>query len=237
MTDDSNSKDLRFLLDEILSGDDARMQRARIMLLALDEEAVQPLTDAFYAGVNEAQGVVLLDVVAEIGGFEALQLLEDVFYNGTKDVWQRWAGLGMARNGRADILDALFDWLQTGTDDHRRTALLALGYIGDEDAELALIHALHDPLVAPQAVRALEKRQSIEGLAAGYNTDDAHVWEMVTNALLNLGDAGALPLIDIMQNEHPLFYEKVLVSLQNLNRPEAKEVLEAGEFDGDGQTK
>ncbi|MEL7233228.1 MAG: hypothetical protein AAGK74_01950, partial [Chloroflexota bacterium] len=64
MTDDSNSKDLRFLLDEILSGDDARMQRARIMLLAMDEEAVQPLTDAFYAGVNEVQGVVLLDVVA-----------------------------------------------------------------------------------------------------------------------------------------------------------------------------
>ncbi|MEM6284430.1 MAG: HEAT repeat domain-containing protein [Chloroflexota bacterium] len=236
MTDDK-PKDLRFLLDEILSGDETRMQRARIMLLALDEEAVQALTDAFYAGVNEAQGVVLLDVVAEIGGYEALQLLEDVFYNGMKDVWRRWAALGMARNDRNDILDALFDWLQAGTDEQRQTALLALGYIGDADAEIALTHALHDPLVAPQAVRALEKRRSVEGLAAGYNTDNAQVWEAVTDALLNMGDDGALPLIDIMQNQHPLFYEKVLVSLQNLSRPEAKEVLAAGDYDGDGQAR
>ena len=234
---DENKKDLRFLLDEILSNDEKRRQQARIMLLTLDEEAVEALIDAFYAGVNEAQGVVLLDVVAEIGGFEALQLLEDVFLNGSNDVWKRWAALGMARNGRADILDAMFDWLQSGSVEQRQAAALALGYIGGNESEIALVHALHEPTIAPQAVRALEKRQSIEGLAAGYNTDDAMVWEIVTNALLNLGDAGTLPLITIMQEEHPDFYDKVMVSLQNINRPEAKEVLEAGEFNGHGDSK
>lgn len=232
-----NHKDLRVLLNEILSEDEARRQTARVMLLALDEEAVQALIDEFYAGVNEAQGVVLLDVVAEIGGYEALQLLEDVFRNGTNAVWRRWAALGMARNGRDDILPDLMDWLQSGGVDERRTATLALGYLGDENAELALIHALHDPVIAAQAVRALEKRRSVQGLAAGYNTDDADVWHMVTDALLNLGDDGALPLIEIMQNEHPLFYEKVLVSLQNNTRAEAKEVLKAGDYDGEGRDK
>jgi hypothetical protein len=233
----TDKKDLRFLLDEILSQDDTRRQTARVMLLALDEEAVQALVDAFYAGVNEAQGVVLLDVVAEIGGHEALQLLEDVFLNGANAAWRRWAALGMARNNRDDILPDLMDWLQAGGVDERRTATLALGYLGDENAELALIHALHDPDIAPQAVRALEKRRSVQGLAAGYNTDEADVWYRVTDGLLNLGDEGTLPLIEIMQNEHPLFYEKVLVSLQNNPRPEAKEVLKAGDYDDDGMSK
>ncbi len=236
MTDNS-SKDLRVLLDEILSEDETRRQRARIMLLALDEDAVPPLVDAFYAGVTEAQGVVLLDVVAEIGGPEALQLLEDVFRNGDRDVWRRWALLGMARNGRDDVLDAALDWLQTGNTAQRQSAALALGYIGDENAELALIHAMHEPEIAAQAVRAMEKRGSVQGLAAGFNTDAAEVWEMVTNALLSIGDAGTLPLIDILQNEHPLFYDKVLVSLQNIPRPEAKEVLAAGDYDADGNAK
>lgn len=234
---DENQKDLRFLLDEILSNDETRRQRARVMLLALDEDAVPPLVDEYYAGMTEAQGVVLLDIVAEIGGPEAMQLLEDVFHNGQHDAWQRWAALGMARNGREDILDSMFDWLQGGGINQQRVAALTLGYLGDENAELALIHAMHDPNIAPQAVRAMEKRGSVQGLAAGFNTDDAAVWESVTNALLNMGDDGTLPLIDILQNEHPLFYDKVLVSLQNIPRPEAKEVLAAGDYDGDGNAK
>lgn len=54
---------------------------ARQTLLELDEQAVEPLVDQFYAGVTEAQGLAILDVVSTIGGYEALALLQDVLYN------------------------------------------------------------------------------------------------------------------------------------------------------------
>lgn len=233
----TDGPDLKFLLDEILSGDGGRRQRARVMLLALDEDAVTALVDAFYAGVNEAQGVVLLDVVAEIGGPEALQLLADVYQNPAKPAWERWAALGLARNHREDVLDAMLAWLQAGETPYRQTAALALGYIGGEAVELALVHALREPEIAPQAVRALAMRKSVLALADGYAADDAGVWELVTNALLDLGDAGMGPLVEIVQTEHPDYYDRVLVSLQNLNRPEAREVLRAAEYDADGNRK
>lgn len=233
----SDKPDLKFMLDEILSGDETRRQRARVMLLAMDEDAVTALADAFYAGVNEAQGVVLLDVVAEIGGPEALQLLEDVYQNPSKPVWERWAALGLARNFREDVLDTLLDWLQSGETPYRQTAALALGYIGEEPVEFALIHALRDPEIAPQAVRALAMRKSVHALADGYAADDADVWRLVTNALLDLGDEGIAPLVEIVQTEHPDFYERVMISLENLNRPEAREILQAADYDADGHRK
>ncbi len=233
----TDKPDLKFLLDEILSGDETRRQRARVMLLALDEDAVTALTDAFYAGVNEAQGVVLLDVVAEIGGPEAMQLLEDVYRNPREPAWERWAALGMARNFREDVLDKLLDWLQSGETPYRQTAALSLGYIGGETVEFALVHALHEPEIAPQAVRALAMRKSVHALADGYAADDATVWELVTNALLDLGDTGIQPLVEIVQTEHPDYYDRVMISLQNLNRPEAREVLQAADYDADGTRK
>jgi len=187
--------------------------------------------------VNEAQGVVLLDVVAEIGGPQAMALLEDTYRNADKPAWERWAALGLARNFREVIADTMFDWLQGADRARRQTAALALGYIGGDGAELALIHAMHDPQIAPQAVRALQRRESVTGLAEGYAADDADVWIAITNALLDLGDEGTLPLIDIVQNEHPDFYDKVMVSLQNLDRPEAAEVINAADYDADGNLK
>jgi HEAT repeat protein len=233
----ADAPDLKFLLDEILSGDAKRQQQARIVLLAMDEDAVPPLVDAFYAGVTEAQGVVLLDIVAEIGGPDAIQLLEDVSEHPGKPAWERWALLGLARNFREDILDTMLDWLQDGDTAQRQTAALALGYIGEETVELALVHALHDPEVAPQAVRALAYRESIAALADGYAVDHAEVWALVTDALLALGDAGTLPLIEIVQTEHEEFYDKVMISLENSPRPEAREVLQAADFYPDGSRK
>jgi hypothetical protein len=225
----ADKPNLKFLLDEILSGDNERRQRAQVLLLALDEDAVTALVDAFYAGVSEAQGVVLLDVVAEIGGPEALQLLEHVYRNPREPSWERWAALGMARNFREDVLDTLLDWLQSGETPYRQTAALALGYIGGQPVEFALVHALHEPEIAPQAVRALAMRKAVHALADGYAADDATVWERITNALLDLGDAGIQPLVEIVQTEHPDYYDCVMISLQNLDRPEARRVLQAAD--------
>ncbi len=237
MTD--HQPDLKFLLDEILSGDEGRRQRARMMLLAMDEDAVQALVTTFHAGVSEAQGVVLLDVLTEIGGPVALQLLADVYANPPKPAWQRWAALGLARNAHEDdaLLMTFLDWLQGDDLPQRQTAALALGYIGGDAMHVPLIHALYDPEIAPQAVRALSRRGDVVALAKGYNTNDAATWEMVTEALLDLGDDGVLPLIEIVQQEHPDYYEQVIISLQNLNRPEAKEVLAAADYDADGSRK
>lgn len=237
MPDDKKKPDVRFLLDEILSGDDKRAQLARVVLLTLGEDAVSTLADEFYAGVSEAHGVVILDVAAEIGGPEAMQLLEDTIQHTNNPVWRRWAVLGLARNYREDISEIAFDWLQSGETPSRQAAALALGYVGGDAANIALIHALHDPDINGQAVRSLARRKNVEGLAAGFQTDNASVWQQVTEALLGLGDAGTLPLINIMQSEHPEYYEKVLVSLQNSARPEAKEVLRAGEYNPDGTRK
>ncbi len=226
------------LLRELAGNDPAAQLRARQTLLALDEQAVSPLVDAFYAGVNEAQGLALLDVVTEIGGPEAQTLLTDiVFDSSARPAFRHKAALGLARAGRDDLLDPLLDWLQNGSLDERRTAVLSLGYIGGDEADTALTHALHEPELAAQAVVALRMRGNVQGLATGYSTDNAEVWRVVTDALIDLGDAGALPLIDILQNEHPEFYDAVLVSLQNLDRPEAREILHAGDFSADGARK
>ena len=193
----------------------------------------------FMRGVNEAHGVVILDVVTEIGGPDAMELLTDVYRNGTKDVWKRWALLGLARDfsNDEDVLDTVFEWLQSGTLEQRRTAVLSLGYIGGEAGELALTHTLYEPEIAPQAVRALQIRKSVAGLTAGYGTDNTVVWEMVTDALLSLGDDGALPLIQIVQEEHPDYYEAVIISLQNSSRTDAKEILQAADYNQDGSLK
>ena len=59
------------------------------------------------------------------------------------------------------------------------------------------------------------------------------MWQMVTEALLEMGETG--PLVDILQNQHPLFHEKVLVSLQNSEHPRAEAVLQAGDEPADGE--
>lgn len=64
------------LVKQFLAGD----AEARVELLALDEDAVNPLIEAFYAGVGEAGGVAIIDLVAEIGGPDALTLLRYAYH-------------------------------------------------------------------------------------------------------------------------------------------------------------
>lgn len=75
----------------------------RATLLALDEDAVDPLISAFYAGVNEAQGVAILELVGEIGGPDALTLLRNVGYDPTtRAAWRVAARDGLMMN-RANL--------------------------------------------------------------------------------------------------------------------------------------
>jgi hypothetical protein len=93
--------DYAALLADITGADSIRRDAAFAMIYAEDEMAVQPLIEQFYAGVNEATGLAIIEIVSEIGGFEARTLLEDiVFLTETYPhaSWREAARQGMIRN-------------------------------------------------------------------------------------------------------------------------------------------
>ncbi|MCU0496074.1 MAG: hypothetical protein MUF87_01840 [Anaerolineae bacterium] len=68
---------------------------ARLALLQEDEVIVSRLIDEFYAGVSVVTGAALLNVIGEIGGYEAIALLDEVYHDlSTKQIWreiaERW---------------------------------------------------------------------------------------------------------------------------------------------------
>ncbi len=84
------------LLQQIAAGDEV----ARAEIYALDEEAITPLIDEFYAGVNEATGLIIIEILSDIGGFEARMLLEDVVHLSARYLYETWrlaARLGLAQ--------------------------------------------------------------------------------------------------------------------------------------------
>ncbi len=84
---------------QLVSEDVAVREAAQTALRALDEDAVDPLINAFYAGVNESQGVAVLELVGEIGGPDALTLLRNVVYDPTlRGTWQAAARRGLLLN-------------------------------------------------------------------------------------------------------------------------------------------
>jgi hypothetical protein len=75
-----NQPDYRELVHQLLSDDIDQQMTARQTLLALEEDAVTGLLNEYYAGVNEAQGLAILDVLAQIGGYEALSALRSLVF-------------------------------------------------------------------------------------------------------------------------------------------------------------
>jgi len=74
-------------------------ESAREALRALDEDAVDPLINAFYAGVNEAHGIAILELVGEIGGPDALTLLRNIGYDPTtRPAWREAARRALLLN-------------------------------------------------------------------------------------------------------------------------------------------
>lgn len=69
------------LLKSIVGGDAQTRASALHTLYTLDEHAVEPLIDEFYAGVNEQTGLFIIEIITTIGGYEARQLLDDIADN------------------------------------------------------------------------------------------------------------------------------------------------------------
>jgi hypothetical protein len=88
------------LLEQLVHGDSTQQEAARRTLYAMDEAAIEPLTDQFYAGVDERTGLAIIAVVSDIGGYEALSLLMDITHHGRLETWRAAAKDGLQRNGR-----------------------------------------------------------------------------------------------------------------------------------------
>lgn len=70
--------DYALLLDTIISDESGARQHALRRIFAQDEFAVTPLLDQFYAGVNETTGLIIIHIIAEIGGYEANHFLDEM---------------------------------------------------------------------------------------------------------------------------------------------------------------
>jgi len=69
------------LMNQLASIDAAERDAARSTLLQMDEDVMDLLVAEFYAGMPEKLAVSLLEIIGEIGGYEALNLLGDVYYS------------------------------------------------------------------------------------------------------------------------------------------------------------
>jgi hypothetical protein len=92
-------EEVRILLKRITSGNFEDRAASWLAFLRLDEDAVQPLADELYSGVDEQTGVVILELLAEIGGWEAMAVLQDIYQAGGRDALVKTAARGLAKNG------------------------------------------------------------------------------------------------------------------------------------------
>jgi len=92
------------LMNQLASIDAAERDAARSTLLQMDEDVMDLLVAEFYAGMPEKLAVALLEIMGEIGGYEALNLLGDVYYTpDTRPALKVAARFALLRN--ADNLD------------------------------------------------------------------------------------------------------------------------------------
>jgi hypothetical protein len=95
---------LRQHLRELVASDSDVQADARLAILRYDEDAVEPLADEFYSGVDDATGSVILNLLGEIGGPDALLVLIDVYEWGKNPAWRDVAGRALRDNGRGDVV-------------------------------------------------------------------------------------------------------------------------------------
>lgn len=106
------------LVQRFISGQPIHQMAARMILLAVQEEAVEALADAYYAGVTEAQAGMILAVLGEIGGYEAVNILRDVFQYEPNAKLKLNAAEGLIRNAATLSFEeklALKDYLESLT--------------------------------------------------------------------------------------------------------------------------
>lgn len=72
----------RELIEYLGSGNPILQDAARMILLALHEQAVRPLAEELRKGVTDDEGIAVIKLVSEIGGKTAVSLLKNIYKNG-----------------------------------------------------------------------------------------------------------------------------------------------------------
>jgi hypothetical protein len=105
----------RQLLSDLIQDDATQRENAHAALCALDEEIVDPLVGEFYSGVSERLGIAIIELVAEIGGPDALSLLRNVYhFDDHHAAWRDAARQGLLHN-RHNLDATELDELPRGT--------------------------------------------------------------------------------------------------------------------------
>lgn len=93
-----NTEELRKHIRNLV--DEEHRDSARLALLQGDEAIMSRLIDEFYAGVNVVTGAALLNVIGQIGGYEAIALLHEVYHDlSTKQTWREMAERWLRADG------------------------------------------------------------------------------------------------------------------------------------------
>lgn len=96
--------DARRLIAQLTSASVTERAAARLTFLKLDEDAIQPLANELYSGVNTSTAVAILELMGEIGGWEALVVLQDIcFAESTRSSLAKAAAQALVENGRDDL--------------------------------------------------------------------------------------------------------------------------------------
>lgn len=74
------------LVTRFLNAEPIQQMAARMILLALQEDAIDPLIDAYYAGVNQQNGIKIIHLLTEIGGYQALHMLREIIKHDKKRI-------------------------------------------------------------------------------------------------------------------------------------------------------
>ena len=97
-------QDIRRLIGQLTSAVLIERTAARLLFLKMDEDAIQPLADELYSGVSEAVGVAILELMGEIGGWEALTVLQDIYFaESSRPELVRAAEQALKDNGYEDL--------------------------------------------------------------------------------------------------------------------------------------
>ncbi len=97
--------DIRRLIGHLTSPMLMERAAARVTLLKMDEDVIQPLADELYSGVSEPTGVAILELMGEIGGWEALAVLQDIYFaESSRSALVRTAAAALRNNGLEDLL-------------------------------------------------------------------------------------------------------------------------------------
>jgi len=98
-------QDIKRLIVQLTSAVLVERTAARLLFLKMDEDAIQPLADELYSGVGEPTGVAILELMGEIGGWEAIAVLQDIYFaESSRPALVKVAEQALKDNGCEDML-------------------------------------------------------------------------------------------------------------------------------------